>query len=269
MIELGFIGTGNMGGALAQAAAKTVPGDAILLYDFLKEKAEALAANIGCRTAEHDTLAANARYIILGVKPQVLPAALKTLAPLLQTRNDRYICVSMAAGTEIAKIEALLCFRCPVIRIMPNMPAAIGQGMILCARNDLVSDGDMNDFLRDFQGAGRFTTVEERLIDAGSAVSGCGPAYACMFIEAMADGGVACGLSRTNAMEFAAQMLLGTAQMILESGKHPGEIKDAVCSPAGSTIAGVRALEQNGFRAACFDAVTAAYERTKELGQGK
>lgn len=268
MFELGFIGTGNMGGALAQAAAKTVRGDSILLYDFLKNKAEALAASIGCRTADHDTLAANTRYIVLGVKPQVLPAALKSLAPLLSSRTDRYICVSMAAGTEIGRIEELLGFRCPIIRIMPNMPVSVGQGMILYACNDLVNDTDLDDFLHDFQGAGRFTAVEERLIDAGSAVSGCGPAYACMFIEALADGGVACGLSRTNAMEFAAQMLLGTAQMVLESGKHPGAIKDAVCSPAGSTIEGVRALEQKGFRAACFDAVTAAYERTKELGQG-
>ena len=115
--------------------------------------------------------------------------------------------------------------------------------------------------------AGRLDEISENLIDAASSVSGCGPAWACQFIEALADGGVACGLPRTKAMEYAAQMMLGTAKMVLESGVHPGALKDAVCSPGGSTIQGVRVLEQNGFRSSVMDAVIAAFEKNKEMGK--
>lgn len=154
----------------------------------------------------------------------------------------------------------------PVIRLMPNTPAAIGKGMILYCSTKTHLD-EMVTFLHMMKEAGRFDELPENLIDAGSAVAGCGPAFAYMMIEALSDGGVACGLPRTKAIEYAAQMLAGSAEMVLKTGEHPGTLKDAVCSPAGSTIQGVRALEERGFRSSLFEAVTAAYEKTKELGK--
>jgi pyrroline-5-carboxylate reductase len=173
----------------------------------------------------------------------------------------------MAAGVAMADIRGMVGADYPIIRIMPNTPVAVGQGMVLYDHTENVSEEALAAF-RDFMGfAGRLDPLPEKLIDAGSAVSGCGPAFACLFMEALADGGVACGLPRAKAMEYAAQMLLGTAALALESGQHPGQLKDAVCSPGGSTIAGVRALEQGGFRAAAMNAVEEAYYRTLELGK--
>ena len=149
----------------------------------------------------------------------------------------------------------------PVIRVLPNTPVSVGEGMVLYTCSPEVSDDELKSFLSAMSGAGRFSETEEALIDAGSAISGCGPAFADMFMEALADGGVTCGLSRAKALEYAAQMLLGTAKLYLESGKHPGELKDAVCSPGGATIQGVRVLEERGFRGAVMDAVIAAYEK--------
>ena len=149
---------------------------------------------------------------------------------------------------------------------MPNTPAAIGEGMILyCAEG--VEPEEKTAFVDVMQAAGSFDELSESLIDAGSAVSGCGPAFVYPFIEAMADGAVACGLPRAKAQLYAAQTLVGAARLVLESGDHPGALKDAVCSPGGSTIQGVRALEQNGFRSAVMEAVIAAYEKTVALGK--
>jgi len=171
----------------------------------------------------------------------------------------------MAAGLTIARIRELAGGNYPVIRIMPNTPASIGEGMILYACSDDVTKTEEKVFLEAMSGAGRLSSLPESQMDAGSAVSGCGPAFVDLFLEALADGGVACGLPRAQAMEYAAQMVLGSAKLVLESGKHPGELKDAVCSPGGTTIQGVRTLEEAGFRGAVMDAVIAAYERTLEL----
>ena len=148
---------------------------------------------------------------------------------------------------------------------MPNTPAAIGQGMILYSCSTAVTAAEEAAFVAAMAGAGRFLKLEERLIDAGSAVSGSGPAFADLFIEALADGGVACGLPRKQAQEMAAQMLLGSAALVLESGRHPGALKDAVCSPGGTTIQGVRVLEERGFRGAVMDAVISTYEKNLKL----
>ena len=135
-----------------------------------------------------------------------------------------------------------------------------------CSAN--VTAEEEQEFLKLMAPAGRLDAVPEALIDAASSVSGCGPAWVYQFIEALADGGVACGLPRAKAQEYAAQMVLGSAKLVLESGRHPGELKDAVCSPGGSTIQGVRVLEEHGFRGAVTDAVIAAYDKTKEMGKG-
>ena len=150
----------------------------------------------------------------------------------------------------------------PVIRIMPNIPVGVGQGLILYDVSAEVTRAQEAAFLEGLTNAGWFSRLEEKLMDAGSAVSGCGPAFAAMFAEALADGGVACGLPRAKATEYALQMLLGSATYLLETGLHPGQLKDAVCSPGGTTIQGVRTLEDGGFRAAAMNAVIAAFEKT-------
>ena len=264
MPVIGFIGTGNMGGALARAAAKQ-EANRVLLTNRTQAKAEALAAEIGAEAGDPASVIAAADYLFLGVKPQMLPGLAETIAPLLRAREGRFVLVTMAAGTAIEKLLGLLGGEWPVIRIMPNTPASIGQGMILYTCGAGVTAEEEQCFLAAMAHAGRFLKLEERLIDAGSAVSGSGPAFADLMIEALADGGVACGLPRKQAVEMAAQMLLGSAALVLESGKHPGELKDAVCSPGGTTIQGVRVLEERGFRAALIDAVIATYEKNLKL----
>ena len=263
----GFIGTGNMGGALARAVAKVARPEVIWLSNKTHAKAAALAAELGCRAVAAEDVAANCGYVFLGVKPQMMGDLLAEIAPVLAHRSDEFVLVTMAAGLTMERIRAMAGGNYPVIRIMPNTPVAVGAGMIQYDATENVTQQQLAVFCEALSEGGRLDRLPEHLIDAGSAVSGCGPAFADLFVEALADGGVACGLPRAKAQMYAAQMLMGAAKLILESGKHPGELKDAVCSPGGSTIAGVRALEQHAFRAACMDAVEAAYKRNKELGK--
>ena len=267
MATFAFLGTGNMGGALARAVCRSVPAGDVVLSNRTAAKAESLAAELGCRTAANTAAAEQADFLFLGVKPVVMPQLLEEIAPVLQKRQSRFVLVTMAASLTIAQIQRMAGRDYPVIRIMPNTPASIGEGMILYTCGDNVTSGEQEAFLRAMSGAGRLTALPENLIDAGSAVSGCGPAFVDLFIEALADGGVACGLPRPAAMELAAQMVAGSARLVLESGRHPGELKDAVCSPGGTTIQGVRALEQRGFRGAVMEAVIAAYEKTVASGK--
>ena len=265
MATFGFIGTGNMGGALARALAKNVEGDSILLANRSAEKAAALATELGCKAVSSEAIAKKADYIFLGVKPQMMADLLAQLSPILKEREDRFILVTMAAGLTIQRIRELAVGDYPVIRIMPNTPASIGEGMILYTAGSDVLDIELQVFLSAMSGAGRLSPLPEHLMDAGSAVSGCGPAFVDLFIEALADGGVACGLPRASALEFAAQMVAGSAKLVLESGKHPGVLKDAVCSPGGTTIQGVRALEAGNFRGTVMEAVIKAYEKNFDL----
>lgn len=264
---LGFIGTGNMGGALAQAACAGTDPASILLADGNREKADSLAAKLGCNAGGAKDVAGNCRYIFLGVKPQVMSMLMEEIAPVLKAREERFILVSMAAGITTEKIRGMTFPDCPIIRIMPNTSVAVGEGMILYTATENVMEAEINEFKGLMAGAGQFDALPEALMDAGSAVSGCGPAYIYLLIEALADGGVACGLPRDKAMAYAAQTALGAAKAVLETGVHPGELKDRVCSPGGSTIAGVLALESGGFRAAAASAVIAGFKRTVELGK--
>ena len=267
MAIYGFIGTGNMGGALAKAVCRTVSPAQVLLSNRTPEKARALAEALGCRAVDNQTAAAQADYLFLGVKPQMMADMLSGIAKTLAARDTAPVLVTMAAGLSVENIQRMAGGDYPVIRIMPNTPASIGEGMILYTAGASVSREKLDVFLADMTAAGKFSELPEKLIDAGSAVSGCGPAFVDLFIEALADGGVACGLPRAKALEFAAQTVLGSAKLILESGRHPGELKDAVCSPGGTTIQGVRILEERSFRAASMDAVIAAYEKTVGLKQ--
>ena len=255
-----------MGGALITAAAKSVDVNDIYIYDRDSEKADALAATLKVVSADEEKVIKNAKYIFLGVKPQVLKNAIGEINDLLKQRKDRFVIVSMAAGVEISKIVSYFGFELPVIRIMPNTPVSVGEGMILYTANSLVSDAEKEEFLKILSKAGRLDYLPENLIDAGCALSGCGPAFVDLFIEALSDAGVKCGLPRDKALLYAAQTLLGSSKLMIETGTHPAILKDAVCSPGGSTIAGVHALEENGFRGGVMDAVCAAFEKTKALG---
>ncbi len=263
---LGFIGTGNMGGALARAARRRTVGEDILLANRTLEKAEALAAELHCRTADNLAVAREADMLFLGVKPQGMAGLLSEISPVLKSRTDRFLLVSMAAGLTVGRIQELAGGKYPVIRIMPNTPAVIGQGMTLYCSSPEVRGPEEQKFLELMAGTGRLSRIPEDLMSAAGAVAGCGPAFADLFMEALADGGVACGLPRAQAVELAAQMLAGAGSLLLETGKHPGELKDTVCSPGGSTIQGVRKLEAAGFRSAVMEAVIAACEKSDRLG---
>ncbi|OLA08200.1 MAG: pyrroline-5-carboxylate reductase [Clostridiales bacterium 42_27] len=259
MDTIGFLGCGNMGGAIARAVCKAVDPKKVFLANRTAAKAQALAKELGCKTATNAEVAGDCDLIFLAVKPQMMEALLEPLRFTLDERPKRFVLCSMAAGLSIARIQELAGEDFPVIRIMPNTPASVGEGMIQYCSSNVTAEEEE---------AGRLDAVPESLIDAASCVSGCGPAWVYQFIEALADGGVACGLPRTKAQEYAAQMVLGSAKLVLESGKHPGELKDAVCSPGGSTIQGVRVLEERGLRGAVMDAVIASYNKTKEMGKG-
>ena len=262
MATYGFIGTGSMGGAVAKAAAKAVGGGNLFLANRTPAKAEALAAELGGQACDNET-AARQDYIFLGVKPQMMAGMLLGIRPVLRERAEKgetFTLVTMAASLTIEKIQEMAGVEAPTVRIMPNLPVSIGKGVILYTASG--AEKTLLGLLETLSPAGMLLPVEERLIDAGSAVAGCGPAFACLFIEALADGGVACGLPRAQAQALALQMLAGTAELLLQTGQHPAALKDAVCSPGGTTIAGVHALEKGGFRAAAFDAVKAAYDKT-------
>lgn len=261
----GFIGCGNMGGALASAVAKSDMEKKVLLCDASAEKAETLAKRIGAEAVALDELAETATYLFLGVKPQGFEGLFETLRPVLKARTDRFVLVSMAAGVSIGAVERMADCDCPVIRIMPNTPVSMGEGMVLYAANAQVTEEEKATFCDAMKCAGVLDAIPEDKIDAASALSGCGPAFVYLFAEALADGAVECGLTRDKAMLYAAQTLRGAAELLITTGKHPGELKDAVCSPGGTTIAGVHALEAGAFRASAMEAVTAAYERTLEL----
>ena len=260
-MKYGFIGCGNMGGALAAAAARTLcEKDTLYLSD------PAGIGNLPGIPADNLKIATECDFIILGVKPQMMRELLAGLGPAIAARKEKPVLVSMAAGMALERLREALGAECEWIRIMPNTPVQVGEGRILYAAPG-VEDAKKQAFCALFAKAGALIELPEHLMDAGSAVSGCGPAFVYLFIEALADGGVACGLPRQTALELAAGTVLGSAKTVLETGKHPGALKDAVCSPAGSTIAGVAALEQGKFRAAAMDAVIRSYKRTKELGE--
>ena len=274
MKKAAFIGVGNMGGALARAACRAVGADQVVLFNRTPCKANALAAELGCTAAGSlsDALR-EAEYVFLGVKPQGMRQLLgligRQLYELHRTGADRVL-VSMAAGVELETMREYLGeagYSVPLLRIMPNTCAAIGRGMTaLCARAE-VDETRVQDVMEILSATGRVEQIPESLMDQFSALAGCGPAFVYPYIEALADGGVAVGLPRAQALEYAARTVLGAAAMVLESGKHPGRLKDEVCSPGGSTIAGVAELERGGLRAAAINAVQAAYGRNTQLGK--
>jgi len=259
--KVGFVGTGNMGGALVRAVRRA--GYECRLYDKDAEKAAALAAETESYASTGlSELFEKCEYVFLGVKPNGLSALAAELEGEGVTKAP--VLISMAAGKSLQKLETVFGDRA-IIRIMPNTSVAYGEGMTLWCANGKVEDEAKNDFLDMMSLSGRLDNIPEGLIDAASALSGCGPAFMYMFLEALADGGVRCGLPRDKATLYAAQTMIGAATALLESGKHPEALKDAVCSPGGTTIEGVRALEKGGLRSCAVEAVIASYEKTFKL----
>ena len=260
LYKAGFIGCGNMGGALARAASKNVGNIAVCDNDHIKTSL--LCNECGAVATDALNIINLSEFVFLGLKPQIMRDA---ITPWVDTINssDATI-VTMAAGLSISFFESVLGINRPIIRIMPNTPCSIGSGMILYSCNESVTAERERSFIEVMNGAGLLDKIQENLIDAASTVSGCGPAFAFIFAEALADAGVECGLPRDKAILYASQMLKGSAELILDKGS-PAMLKDNVCSPGGTTIAGVHALESAGFRAAAMNAVVSAYKRTLEL----
>lgn len=261
--SVGFIGTGNMGSAVAKAVYQSGAFEKLLLSNRTVSKAEALAAELpGAIVTTNEEIASTCDLLFLGVKPYAVMDVLTALKPLLYARRDRFVLCSMAAAVSCEDLCGIA--GAPVIRIMPNTPVAVGAGVTeYCSLG--VTEEELADFRALMAKSGVVDPLDEKLMDAASSVSGCGPAFAYLFAEALSDGGVACGLPRDKSLLYAAGMLEGAARLLRETGKHPGELKDAVCSPGGTTIEGIRVLEESGFRGAAMNAVIAAYEKTLRL----
>ena len=267
MKKVAFIGCGNMGGALIRAACRALGPEEVVVADALPQKAAELAGELGCAAApDNRAAAAQAACCFLCVKPQVLQRVAGPLSAALAGKTV----VSIAAGVRLDTIKAYLgpdAQAVTLLRLMPNTCAAIGQGMLALTAGPEVGEDAYRQVEEILRCAGRVERMDEALMDQFTAVAGCGPAFVYQFIEALADGGVMAGLPRAQAQTYAAQTVLGAAAMVLESGRHPGQLKDEVCSPGGSTIAGVAALERRAFRAAAIEAVLDAYEKNIALGK--
>ena len=261
-MKYGFIGCGNMGGAVARALSRSTKDIAV---SDRSGKARELARELGIGYGTNAELAEQCDILFLCVKPHMMAGMLQPLQPILARRKP--VLVTMAAALTLEKIEEMAGSQLPVIRIMPNTPTAVGCGVIPYCHNDLVARELLDVWLADMAPCGLLDPLEENLIDAASALSGSGPAYLYVMLEALADGAVACGIPRAKAMSYAAMTMAGAAQMYLQTGQHPGALKDAVCSPGGSTIVGLRALEQRAFRAAVSDCVIATYHKNKDMGK--
>ncbi len=264
---VGFIGAGRMATALASGFVKqsAIAADQLFACDPSRQASETFKTQTGGTILEdHAGLLERSKIIFLAVKPQVLPEVAASLARNL--RNDHLI-VSIAAGVRLSQLEGYLQGHQQIIRVMPNTPALVGAGAAGVSCAPAVSKQRRDFVLQLLSTVGICHEVKEHLLDAVTGLSGSGPAYIFQVIEALSDGGVKEGLPRDIATELAAQTVLGAAKMVLETGEHPGRLKDAVTSPAGTTIAAVAALERGGMRAALIDAVQAAASRSRELSQ--
>jgi pyrroline-5-carboxylate reductase len=260
--KIAFIGTGNMSSALAIATAKHESAE-IILANRTEAKAYALAELIGASVADSNIeAAANADYIFLGVKPYQIREVAAEIAPHVKPHA---VVISMAAGITTAALREALGKQTSIIRIMPNTPCAVGYGTILYTA-DKVPHSKTSHIIKLTAAAGEWIELPEGGIDAAGVLSGCGPAYAYEIMEAMADGGVLCGVPRALAYKLSARALLGAAELMLTTNKNPSELKDEVTSPGGSTIEGLRAMEKKAVRSAMIEAVAASYWRNKELG---
>jgi pyrroline-5-carboxylate reductase len=263
---IGFVGTGNMGEALIRGLLKVgvaEPGQ-IVGSDPRRERGAELAERYGIRTTQDNIeVARQADILILSVKPQVIERVLDEIGPEIHAHA---LVISIAAGVPLAAIESRLP-QARVIRTMPNTPALVGAGATAIAVGGHATEEDLRSAERIFDSVGMTVTLDEAQMDGVTGLSGSGPAYVFLVIEALADAGVKVGLSRHHAQALAAQTLLGSAKLLIETNEHPGRLKDMVTSPAGTAIAGLHTIEAGGLRTTLMDAVEAATKRSQELGE--
>lgn len=265
--NISFIGCGNMAQAMISGVvgSKLVASDKVIASDYDAAKLEDIKKlnNINI-TQNNKECAAFGDIIILCVKPIHIIGAINEIKDSIK---EDTIIVSIAAGVTIKDIEDAFGKPIKLVRVMPNTPALVGEGMSALCKNKNVLNDEFEEIVKIFESFGKADVIEERLIDAVVGVSGSSPAYVYMFIEALADGAVLEGLPRDKALKMAAQSVLGSAKMVLESGKHPGELKDNVCSPGGTTIEAVYSLERDNFRGAVIAAVHAASEKNRKMSK--
>lgn len=271
-IKLGLIGGGVMGEAIVSRLITTqaYSADQILVSDPQPERREFLQKTYGVQITNNNLTAAQAtEVVILAIKPQIFPALVQELRTglLEYSPSKSYpVFLSILAGVALSKLTTAFPHH-PIIRVMPNTPATVGAAMTALAPNQNVSPQQLALAKTIFQAVGEVVELPESLMDAVTGLSGSGPAYVALMVEALSDGGVAAGLPRAIASQLALQTVLGTATLLQETKIHPAELKDRVTSPGGTTIAGVAELERGGFRAAVINAVLAAYGRSQELGK--
>jgi pyrroline-5-carboxylate reductase len=264
--KVGFLGAGNMGEAIIKGLlqAGLVPASSIAATDARPDRLEQMTKQYGIRAAaSNTTLVAEADLVILAVKPQIMGAVLKEIAGVVDRSK---LLISVAAGVPVASLRDGLGRPARLIRVMPNTPALVLEGATAIARADGLEAGDLETAQELFGAVGRVVVLDEDALDAVTGLSGSGPAYVAIVIESLADGGVKMGLDRATAMILAAQTVLGSAKLIIETGTHPGQLKDMVSSPGGTTIAGIAALEEGGVRRTFISAVERATQRSRELG---
>ena len=266
--KVGFIGGGNMGEALIKGlvAANLVPPEAIYASDVRPERLRALDQQYGIQLLQDNAeLVRQADIVILAVKPQIMAPVVRQISAAVTKKK---LLISIAAGVSTLTIRAALGKEARLIRVMPNTPALVLEGVTAIAKADGLEPGDLDTASEIFSAVGRVVTLEEELMDAVTGLSGSGPAYVAVVVESLADGGVKMGLDRVTAMTLATQTVLGAARLMLETGMHPGALKDMVSSPGGTSIAGVHALEEGGIRHTLIKAVERATQRSRELGRG-
>ena len=264
-MKLGFIGCGNMAKAMISGIlkGKVLAAQDVAAFDVYKSAAEAAQKELGIKAlASADEIVAFADTVVLAVKPQFYADVIKGIKDKV-TQN--HLIVTIAPGQTLAKLESLFGKAVKIVRTMPNTPALVGEGMTALCRSEAVSEDELKSVRTLFDSFGKTETVAEYMMDAVVAVAGSSPAYVFMLIEAMADAAVMGGIPRSSAYTFAAQAVLGSAKMVLETGKHPGDLKDMVCSPAGTTIEAVRVLERDGFRSSVIEAMDACIKKSKSL----
>ena len=264
MSKIAFLGAGNMGGAIARSVCRVTEPKTVWVRNRRDETTAAISAACGCSAAK-DALECvrDADFVFLGVKPYAVRDVLRSIAPVL---TPEQVIVSMAAGVESSAMRDIVPHN-PIVRILPNTPCAIGKGLVLIVPCGDVKENAVTELAELLAPCGAVDYTDEAHADAGMVIGGCTPAFTCQFIEALADGGVLAGLPRAQALSWAARAVAGSAELVLQSGKHPGQLKDEVCSPGGSTIEGVKALEKRALRAGVMEAVEAAYEKNKKLGK--
>lgn len=264
-MKIGFIGAGNMAKAMMGGiigSKKADPKD-ILAYDVSPAVLEAICSELQvCPARDNHDLAKSCDVVVLAVKPQHYAFVIQEIAPDLKPDT---VVVTIAPGQTLARLKELFGREVKLVRTMPNTPAMVGEGMTAVCANDSVTADELAAVCSLLEGFGKCAVVAESMMDAVVGISGSSPAYVFLFIEALADGAVAAGMPRTLAYEFAAQAVLGSAKMVLETGLHPGALKDMVCSPGGTTIQAVKALEEQNFRGAVLDAVEACVRKAREM----